>query len=271
MIRATFRGAPGIGPSRERELWARGMTDWDDLPTVGPILAPKLDVGLRSTVARWSALLAEGRLRELGAQIPATEHHRLWPTLERDVVCLDIETDGMQGQVTAVGTWSEQDGPRSFVRGLNLEATQEALEGKLLLVTFNGASFDVPILRRELPGLRFPPMHVDLCQLWRRLGEGGGLKALERRLGLARPGSVEGVGGLEAVALWHHWRLNRDATALRRLVEYNLYDAIMLRPLLDLAWNRTVERAGLPLPARHVWDRAEALYDVSRILDALPR
>ncbi len=269
MIRATFRGAPGIGPSRERELWGRGITDWDDLPTVGPILAPKLDGGLRATAARWAGLLAEGRLRELGAQVPATEHHRLWPVLERHVVCLDIETDGLQGRVTTVGTWSEE-GPRSFIRGVNLEAAQEALDGKLLLVTFNGASFDVPILRRELPGLRLPPMHVDLCILWRKLGEGGGLKALERRLGLARPGSVEGVDGRQAIELWNQWASDRNAAALRRLVEYNLYDAIMLRPLLDLAYNRAVAQAGLPLPVRPIWDPGVALYDVSRVLATLP-
>ena len=76
----------------------------------------------------------------------------------------------------------------------------------------------------------------------------GGLKKLEARMGLTRPGAVHGVDGWEAVMLWRHWCANRDVEALCKLVEYNLYDAIQLRPLLDLGYNRLVAQSGVERP-----------------------
>lgn len=270
MIRRTFRGAPGIGPSRERELWARGFLCWDDLPTTGLILSSRIDDGLRATVRELGELVAARDVAGLAARVPAGEHWRLWPLLREQACFLDIETDGTgNNEVTAVGIL-DAIGPRAFVAGVSLEAFPEALAGYGMLVTFNGASFDVPILRSRFPGLRVPPIHVDLRHLYRRLGEGGGLKALELRLGLPRPASVHGLDGWDAVQLWRHWTVGRDGKALRTLVEYNLYDAIQLRPLLDLGYNRMVESYGLPEAPLPVFARGDVLYDVSRILAALP-
>ncbi len=270
MLRATFRGAPGIGPSREKELWSRGITSWDELPDVGLVLSPKLDGGLRRLVEELKDLEARADARGLAARVPAGEHFRLWPLFEDRACFLDIETDGYSDVVTAVSLL-DAEGPKAFVRGVNLEELPAALARHALLVTFNGSTFDVPVLKRAFGALPVPPIHVDLRHLWRRIGEPGGLKSLEERLGLPRPASVQGLGGWDAVQLWKHWTVNRDGRALRTLVEYNLYDAIQLRPLLDLAYNRMLAHYKLPLPPRAVWQRGDVLYDVSRLLDALPR
>ncbi|WP_373049125.1 ribonuclease H-like domain-containing protein [Vulgatibacter sp.] len=265
MITATFRGMPGIGPSRERELWEKGFRSWDDLPADGPILSPKLDARLRGAVNEAKELLARRDLAGLARVLPVNERWRLWPRFTSETCFLDIETDGDSETVTAIALYCEK-GPQAFVRGVNLEAFPRAFAGYGIVVTFNGASFDLPVLGRAFPQLVRPPIHVDLRFVYQRLGERGGLKALEKRMGLTRPGEVEGVDGWEAVRLWRRWTATRDANALCRLVEYNLYDAIQLRPLLELAYNRMVDESGLELPRCEVWQRGEVLYDVSRIL-----
>lgn len=265
MITATFRGMPGIGPSRERELWEKGFRSWDDLPESGPILSPKLDAKLRSAVNEARELLERRDLAALGARLPVNERWRLWPRFAHETCFLDIETDGDTETVTAIGMLGG-DGPQAFVRGFNLDAFPAAFARYGMVVTFNGASFDLPVLRRAFAGLQEPAVHVDLRFVYQRLGERGGLKALEKRLGLTRPGEVDGVDGWEAVRLWRQWKATGRVASLVKLVEYNLYDAIQLRPLLDLAYNRLVEESGLGLPTCQVWQRGEVLYDVSRIL-----
>lgn len=270
MITASFRGMPGIGPSREKELWSKGYRSWDDLPESGLILSPRIDLGLRRAVNECRELLEQGALTQLADRLPVNERWRLWPRLVEQTVFLDIETDGESDTVTSVGLFDSQ-GPTAFVRGWNLGALPEALARYEMVVTFNGSSFDLPVLRRSFPGLKVPPIHIDLRFLFRRIGETGGLKKLEARLGLSRPGAVEGVDGWEAVLLWRRWLGSRDIRALATLVEYNLYDAIQLRPLLDMGYNRMVELSGGLRPYLPVWQRGGELYDVSRVLDEIRR
>ncbi len=268
MILSTFRCMPGIGPSREKELWSKGIHRWDDLPTAGSILSPKLDPKLRIAIDEVRELFERHDIRGLAQRIAPTEHWRLWPWVEARTCFLDIETDGFSDVVTSVGIHGP-DGPRAFVRGFDLHEIEATLESYDVVVTFNGASFDLPVLRRAFPGLPIPPIHIDLRSVFGKLGERGGLKKIESRLGLSRPGALDGVDGWEAVRLWHRWARGRDLSALCTLVEYNLYDAIQLRPLLDLAYNRLVAQTGLPHDPLPIWERGGVLYDVSKIIGGL--
>ena len=66
------------------------------------------------------------------------------------------------------------------------------------------------------------------------------------------------------------WRaqIQGDPAALRRLVEYNLYDVFHLRPLAELGYNRLLQRTRMPAPELPVTDRGAMLYDVSRAVEA---
>ncbi len=35
MLQRTFQHIPGVGPWREKDLWARGFRTWDDFPAAG--------------------------------------------------------------------------------------------------------------------------------------------------------------------------------------------------------------------------------------------
>jgi len=266
VIRSTFQLTPGVGPYRERELWRKGVVTWDELSARGGGLSPRLDGRLLEAVARAARALAEGDAGALAGMLPARERWRLYPSFAEEAGFLDVETDGTD-LVTAVSVL-DRSGPRLFLRGRDLELFPGATAGWKLLVTFNGASFDVPVLRRAFPGWRPPPVHVDLRQVFGRAGHTGGLKVLEEELGVGRPPHLARLRGSDAVRLWQ-LHLAGDRDALRLLAEYNLYDTVNLRTLMAMGYNRIVDRLALPAEPIAVSHRGDVLYDVTRLLLAL--
>ena len=86
-----------------------------------------------------------------------------------------------------------------------------------------------------------------------------------RVLGAARLADANG----RMFRLWREWNATRDVTALRLLTEYNLYDAINLRSVLEWTSWRVAERHAWAVTRQPIFERGEVLYDVSRLLLAL--
>jgi len=212
--------------------------------------------------------------------LPASEHWRLFDAFGADAAYLDIETSddvwGRQG-ISAIGIL-DSEGPHLLLAGRDLDAFPALARGWSMLVTFNGLSFDVPILRRAFPEWTPPVCHIDLRHVLARLGHHGGLKRIEREisgLNLARPDHLRGITGWDACDLFRRGR-DGDARALRLFAEYNLYDVVNLRTLMAYAYNAHVAAevaqapslgprvSVLPVPGR-----GDVLYDVSKILLAL--
>jgi uncharacterized protein YprB with RNaseH-like and TPR domain len=267
VIRSTFRLTPGVGAWLESRLWDAGVRSWADLPA-GPLPAvgPKVAARLREAVARAGEALAARDAEALARMLPRAERWRLYAAFAADACFLDIETDGTD-RITAIGLL-DRDGPRVLLAGRDLADFEPLAARWKLLATFNGQAFDVPVLRRTFPRWTPPLAHVDLCHLWRRLGHAGGLKALERAEGLHRPSEVAGLGGLDAIRLWQAW-LAGDAGARRLLAEYNLYDAVHLRTLMDRGYNRMLERLRLPAAPVRVAEPGEFRYDLTKALQVL--
>jgi len=265
VLTASFRHIRGIGGMRERQLWMRGVSSWDALPE-GDILAPRLDELLRAGVAESRGRLAAGDLDFFARALPETEHWRLLPHVLDQAGFLDVET---ADDVTVIGIL-DWEGPRSFVRGRDLDQFPARAAHWRAIVTFNGTAFDLPHLRRLFPTWTPPLAHVDLCILLRRLGESGGLKEIEPRLGLHRPPHLLPLRAADSVWLWHAQR-EGDQTALRRLLEYNLHDAFHLRPIAQIAYNRMLRRSGMPAQPVEVTERGAMLYDVSKAVESALR
>ncbi len=266
MIRSTFRLAPGIGPWLEGRLWSAGITRWDAFPAEPAVaLSPRLDPRIRAAISAAAEALADRDADRLAAMVPRKERWRLYAAFVEDAAFLDVETDG--DLLTAIG-FLDARGPRILLAGRDLDAFPEAARGWKVLVTFNGLSFDVPVLRRAFPGWRPPRAHVDLRHLWGRLGHAGGLKVLEHATGVGRPPHLDGLGGRDAIRLWRR-HLEGDRAALRTFAEYNLHDAVNLRPLMDLGYNRMIERLRLPAAKVRVSERGDVLYDVTKRVLAL--
>jgi uncharacterized protein YprB with RNaseH-like and TPR domain len=221
--------------------------------------------------------LQRGDVNRLSAALPPSEQWRLFDAFGADAAYLDIETgDDAWGHesISAIG-FLDRAGPRFLLAGRDLDLFPELASQWSLLVTFNGLSFDVPILRRAFPDWTPPACHVDLRHVLARLGHRGGLKRIENQiqaLNLGRPSHLRRIDGWDACNLFRRGR-DGDLAALRLFAEYNLYDVINLRTLMPYAYNAlaAVEIARAPVLRRHVPavpvpGRGDVLYDVSKIL-----
>ena len=241
MLRNTFVLLDGIGPQKEASLWRSGIETWDDF------LGESRHKGIseeRKLVLDGHLSEAKDRLRKRDSPFfaSALTGRDMWRCLDEfggSVAFLDIETTGvsMYSPVTVVGIF---DGTRthSLVRGKDLNSgnLKAMLSSADSIVTFNGSSFDLPILRYQFPGCVPPVPHIDLKHPLRRLGLSGGLKRIERELGIERDRRVEYMTGEDAVYLWRLWERHGKENALDLLLEYNSEDCKNLKALSSHAY-----------------------------------
>src|SRR5579871_281909 len=173
MLQQTFIHIPGIGRRTERELWNAGIRSWHDFegfalrPTaISPGLLRRLEAyipqSFQAVRKRDAPFFA--RLSALG------EAWRLFPEFVDRCVFLDIETTGLSpvfDTVTMVGLF---DGRRYqvFIDGQNLQELPQQLKKYSVVVTFNGAGFDLRFLKLAFKDLALPPIHIDLRWVTRR-------------------------------------------------------------------------------------------------------
>jgi len=161
---------------------------------------------------------------------------------------LDLETCGLASStVFLAGTmhWNGEDFVlrQYFARhygeeGPLLRALNEAMAGFEHLVTFNGKTFDVPVLqaRAIVHGVRLglPPRHLDLLHAARRRWRGTfadcRLKTLESRV--CRRRRVGDVPGEEIPGLYHDFVRHGDPYRLVPVFHHNLLDVITLSDIL---------------------------------------
>ncbi len=232
---------------------------------------------------------------------------------------LDTETTGLAGGAGTVAflvglAWWDEGAlvlEQLLVRALGeeapmLERVRERLARASMLVTFNGKSFDMPLLRARFVMARMEappaPPHLDLLHVARRvhagrLGRGCRLVALERDvLGFER---IDDVASGDVSAVYLHFLHTGDARALLGVIEHNAWDVVAMAALLGLygaplhdelaaedlvgvartlrragaldralaAADAAVERAAGPESLRARADIAKALGDRARALD----
>lgn len=250
MLTATFLHAQGIGPVAERRLWQAGILSWEDYLRASPEDLPLTGgqhAALRPLIEESVAALAAGDHHFFARVLPSSEQWRAVPEFMDRVGFLDIETNGGFGAdaITVIGVYDGEES-RIYVKHQDLEAFAEDAGQYALWVTFFGTGFDVPFLRRRFPETPFDQLHVDLCPLLRRLGFKGGLKRIERQIGIAREGEVDGLSGYDAVRLWREWRQRKNHAALELLLAYNRADIENLSLLLAFAYGRMKAATGYP-------------------------
>ncbi len=259
MLQQTFIHIPGVGKQTELGLWEHGIRSWDDADRfekrfgfAGVKLQQKLDEYIpqsREAIRRKDASFFQ-RLSTLG------EAWRIFPEFADQCVYLDIETTGLSSvfdSVTMVGLYDGRK-YKVFIEGHNLPDFQEELKKYSVVITFNGSGFDLRFLRFAFPNLTLPPVHIDLRWATRRLGMKGGLKEIERMMGIARAAEVEDISGFDATVLWSRYQRG-DRAALDQLIQYNTEDVVHLKAIMEMTYDRLAKQTSSALrdPEPHLF------------------
>jgi len=233
LLEHTFIHIPGIGPKTERYLWWNGILTWKDfLSTKKTPLSLSRDAFVRRNLE--ASLENRDNIRFFLDKLSPADIWRLFGRFKDKAVYLDIETTGLyQGvdEITVIGLYDGKT-TKTFVRGINLAEFESEINTYELVITFNGAQFDLPFIRRQFPNIFLPPAHIDLRFFLKKLGYSGGLKAIEKSFDLHRASAIEGMDGYEAVLLWKAYQWG-DESALERLIQYNTADIVHLKPLME--------------------------------------
>jgi len=240
--------AAGTAEETPRPVWCGAPPI--DAATLAKRLAQALDGDPQETPRGWYVHrelrpvylpLDRGRLRALpGMPDPATP-----------LLCLDTETTGLGSAAGTVAFligigWWESDRLRLIQLALPdqseetalLDALADLIPGDACLVTYNGRSFDWPLLetRYRMARAAPPPLsgHLDLLLLVRRLFRyrlpDARLQTVERHL--LRRHRAPDVPAWEIPALYHSFLRGGPAGPIRVVARHNAEDVVTLGRIL---------------------------------------
>ncbi len=150
---------------------------------------------------------------------------------------IDIETTGLSRDycdITIIGIGFEKAGRVVTVQLMGNKLSERklmrTLRGVDRIYTYNGSRFDLPFIKTKLNvDLKQAVEHRDLMYDCWKHNLKGGLKAVERRLGIKR--KLADMNGYMAVRLWWRYYNYDDREALDKLLLYNRQDVINLRKI----------------------------------------
>ena len=236
-----------IGYKVEQNIWSNGIHDWDSFLKNNKIKG----------LSRCRKLYYDRKL--LGAKkalynfdsgyfidlLPQSEMWRLYDFFREDAVFLDIETTGLSKMHDDITVFGLYDGlnTKTMIKGINMDygGLKKELQKYKLIVTFNGASFDLPFIEKRYPGLLPKVPNFDVKSLTDKLGLKGGLKNIEKEIGIKRKDIIEDFSGGDALTLWRMYRATGDEDYLNLLVEYNEYDIMNLKNVAEKCIERMRE------------------------------
>jgi len=235
MITNSFIFLERIGNRLEQDIWKDGINNWEEF------LKRKSIKGLsrhRKLYYNRKILDAKKALYNFDSNyfldlLPQSEMWRLYDFFMEDALFLDIETTGLSKNEDDITVFGLYDGinTKTMIKGINLDypALKKELQKYKLIVTFNGASFDLPFIEKRYPNLLPKIPNFDVRSVTDKLGLKGGLKNIEKELGIKRTSIIEKFYGGDALTLWRMYRATGNEYYLNLLVEYNEYDIINLK------------------------------------------
>ena len=248
MITQSFIFLERVGHKIEQTIWNNGIYDWDNFLKNQKIKGMSR---YRKLYYNRKILNAKKALYNFDSSyfidlLPQSEMWRLYDFFKEDAVFLDIETTGLSKLHDDITVFGLYDGlnTKLMIKEINLDykSLKKELDKYKLIVTFNGASFDLPFIEKRYPNLLPKIPNFDVKSLTDKLGLKGGLKNIEKELGVKRKEIIEEFNGGDALTLWRMYRATGDDYYLNLLVEYNEYDIMNLKLVAEKCVKKMKER-----------------------------
>jgi uncharacterized protein YprB with RNaseH-like and TPR domain len=244
LLTATFSLLTGIDETAESRIWSQGIFYWNQA-LEGTALSPTQKTELR----KYEHYRQQGFHQPLKRLLERKGlAWRAFPDFRDRTAYLDIETTGIgrNADISVIGVW---DGKafHAFIKDENLESFRNFISNYQYIVTFYGSQFDLPVISSRM-GIQFDQIHFDLCFALKRIGYHGGLKHIERQLGIARQQHCVGLTGRDAVRLYQKYERHGDKAALQLLLDYNREDAVNLERLAVAVYNLSSDYCRTVMP-----------------------
>lgn len=229
MINSCFIHCHGVGPETDSRLRSLGFNTWEECFTHEDRLPFRSDKKKRFVeyLDRSIRALAEEDISFFIESYPAREHWRVLGNWFEKATFFDIETTGLSWYSSHPSVIAAFRAGKlyTFVYDENLDDFLDFLDESEFLVTFNGGSFDLPFVEKYfcIPKIEIP--HADLRWVAYHMGYRGGLKVIEKELGVDRPSDLTEVDGFEAVELFYKWQ-DGNTAAGETLIRYCSADVV---------------------------------------------
>jgi len=253
MLKKTFCHVDGVSINTEKLLWENGISTWEDffinINNINFISKSKLEK-IKTELLFSQEELEKNNLNYFKKKIPPKEHYRL--VNYGKIAYVDIETTGLSrytDKITMIGIYDGETA-KSYISGKDLDEAYEKLKEFEIIVTFNGKTFDLPFIEQKSK-IDFDLIHLDLRFMLKEFDLAGGLKKIERNLGITRVDEVKDVDGFEAVRLWRRYQ-NGDHNALNTLLIYNREDIVNLKTLLNWYLDKKLSKNKINIPIQNL-------------------
>ncbi len=238
MIKNSFIFLDKISHASEKKIWEQNIHTWDNFLEAKSVegLGRTRKIFCDQQIHHAKKAVVDDDVLTLSTLFPKQEHWRLYDFFKEQACFLDIETSGYYGDITVIGIYDGRE-TKTMIKGknLNLPVLADLLRHYKMIITFNGSSFDLPVINRYYPNTIPAIAHMDLRHVLAKLGYNGGLKSIEKQLGIKRAEEVRDVNGSDAVYFWNMYKATGREKYLDLLVKYNEEDIINLKPLADFA------------------------------------
>ncbi|MDP8011457.1 MAG: ribonuclease H-like domain-containing protein [Thermoplasmata archaeon] len=241
MLEESLKILSVISEKKEKWLKKNNVKNWDDILKSGENFFNKDELKkLKREIKHAKKHLNKKDLEFFKKKLDPKDYYILYQDFKDKTCFLDIETTGLgdMNEITIVGIADFLGRYRVYVNGINLNEKNliKFLKNFSIVVTFYGSRFDLPFIKKKFPHLEkiFDKMvHIDLCFLGHRVGFKGGLKFIEKQVGIERENQIAGLTGYDAVKLWNRYKYG-DINSLITLVRYNRSDVLNLIKLIDI-------------------------------------
>ncbi len=251
MLKHTFQHIPSVGEKLELHLWRNGITTWEDYFNKNNLI--KLPYHIQRNIEIYlnksiDALNVNNSFF-FEQLLPPKELWRIYPEFMNNTAYLDIETAGENYRQDFITTISLYNGKeiKTYVKNLNLDEFPKDITKYSLLITYNGKLFDIPFILYTFKNLKLNSAHIDLRPILNRLQLLGGLKTIEKLVGIPRPKYLRRINGYHAILLWEKYQKG-DQRALDGLIHYNQEDTCSLHFLMHYAYNFFIDN--LPIQVK---------------------